>query len=147
MPTSAKVTPFDPSRHHDQVVTLWTTVFGYPAAHNNPSLAIQKKLEINDGLFFVAESESGAVLGTVMAGYDGHRGWIYSLAVRVTSQRAGIGSALMHHAEAELESRGCVKINLQILSDNEDVQHFYEQLGYTTEPRVSMGKQLANNIA
>ena len=68
---------FENGCHREQVVRLWEQVFGYQAAHNNPALVIDRKLAVADGLFFVAVSE-GVVVGTIMAGYDGHRGWIYS---------------------------------------------------------------------
>jgi ribosomal protein S18 acetylase RimI-like enzyme len=82
------------------------------------------------------------VAGTIMAGYDGHRGWLYSLAVAPEHRRRGIGSALVRHAEQELRKRGCLKINLQILEANAAVAAFYEALGYAVEPRVSLGKRL-----
>jgi len=73
-----------------QVIELWQQVFGYETAHNEPNLAISKKIAINDGLFFVAV-EGNEVIGTIMAGYDGHRGWLYSVAVdpKKTIGRAG----------------------------------------------------------
>lgn len=123
------------------VVTLWRDVFGYDRPHNDPAVAIRKKLSLQRELFFVAE-ESGAVVGTIMAGYDGHRGWLYSLAVDPRVRRAGIGSALVRRAEAALAGLGCVKINLQIVAANAGVAVFYEKLGYQVEPRVSMGKVL-----
>jgi len=132
---------FDPARDHAAVVTLWTEVLGYTSAHNAPELSIRKKIEMNDGLFFVAEA-GGRLLGTVMAGYDGHRGWIYSLAVDATFRNQGVGRALLHRAEAGLLERGCVKINLQIGDGNEAVAGFYEKMGYRVEPRTSMRKIL-----
>ncbi len=128
-----------------QVIQLWDHVFGYETAHNLPSLAIDKKLAVNDGLFFVALHD-GSVIGTILAGYDGHRGWLYSLAVHPSFRTQGVGKALVHHAERMLEQRGCMKINLQILQDNAGVAAFYEALGYVVEPRLSMGKKLAANI-
>ena len=107
---------------------------------------IDRKTEVADGLFFVAEDGSGEVIGTVMAGYDGHRGWIYSLAVAPSCQRGGTGSQLMGHAERALVACGCVKINLQILEDNSGVVEFYQKIGYEAEPRISMGKTLDQNI-
>ena len=71
---------FNRSRDFDQVFALWDIVFGYSTAHNAPSLAIEKQIAVNDKLFFVALS-GASVVGTVIAGYDGHRGWIYSLGV------------------------------------------------------------------
>ena len=72
--------------HRNDVIHLWKTVFGYETAHNRPSLAIDKKIAVNDDLFFVAVDKD-AVVGTVMAGYDGHRGWIYSVAVSPSRRR------------------------------------------------------------
>ncbi len=126
---------------HAAVVALWTSVLGYGTAHNAPELSIRKKLEVADGLFFVDEI-SGRLAGTVMAGYDGHRGWIYSLAVDPGLRRQGIGRALLSCAEAALDERGCVKINLQIADGNEGVIGFYEKTGYRVEPRTCMGKLL-----
>ena len=128
-----------------EVVHLWKTVFNYETAHNKPSLAIDKKLEAQDNLFFVARVEK-LIVGTILAGYDGHRGWLYTVAVHPSHRKKGIGAALVEHAERALIERGCVKINLQIMGGNESVTGFYEALGYTVEPRVSMGKRIAQNI-
>ena len=128
------------------LVALWEKVFGYDAPHNDPALVISKKSEVDDGLLFVAENESGRMIGSVMCGYDGHRGWIYSLAVSPDDRRKGIGKQLMVHAEKALKARGCVKINLQIMEGNDEVESFYRNLGYITEPRISMGKRIPENI-
>ena len=144
MPT-VSILPFDNLRHRFHVIALWKSVFGYQAPHNTPELAIAKKLAVADSLFFVAV-ERQAVVGTVMAGYDGHRGWIYSLAVHPDWRKQGIGSALLRHAEARLSALGCVKINLQILEENQSVQAFYSSHGYSTEKRISMGKKLPENV-
>lgn len=133
------IRPFDVARDHAAVVALWSEVLGYVSAHNAPELSIRKKTEVADGLFFVAD-DAGRLAGTVMAGYDGHRGWIYSLAVAPALRNRGLGRALLRHAEAALRERGCVKINLQIADGNEAVIGFYEKLGYKVEPRTSMGK-------
>ena len=138
----ATIAVFDNSRHRDQVVRLWEQVFGYQAAHNSPALVIDKKLAVADGLFFVAVVE-GVVVGTIMAGYDGHRGWIYSVAVHPDHRRQRIGTQLLSFAESQLTSRGCLKINLQIMDGNDKVQGFYEANGYAVEKRISMGKKLS----
>jgi len=131
--------------HRQQVIDLWKTVFGYEAAHNTPSLAIDKKLAVQDDLFFVAQ-DGNALVGTILAGYDGHRGWLYSVAVHPSHQGQGIGKALIAHAERALAQRGCMKINLQIVSSNESVSAFYKSIDYTVEPRISMGKLISANI-
>ena len=142
---AAEIIEFDNGAHRDQVVSLWELVFGYDAPHNAPAVTIDKKLSVADGLFFVALVRN-VVVGTVMAGYDGHRGWIYSLAVHPDYQKQAIGSQLLSFAERHLASRGCPKINLQIIEGNESAREFYEANGYSVEPRVSMGKKLIENV-
>jgi ribosomal protein S18 acetylase RimI-like enzyme len=127
------------------VIALWQTVFNYPAAHNDPALTIRKKLEVADGLFFVA-TLGEKVIGTIMAGYDGHRGWLYLLAVDDTHRSNGLGSQLIEHAEQALAARGCMKVNLQLVGSNAETTAFYEKLGYTVEDRISMGKIITSNI-
>jgi ribosomal protein S18 acetylase RimI-like enzyme len=123
------------------VTALWTAVFGYTAAHNQPAKAIRCKLACQRELFFVACIDD-QIVGTVMGGYDGHRGWVYSLAVSPHARRRGIGTALVRHVERALRERGCPKINLQVLGTNLETVAFYEKLGYTVEERVSMAKIL-----
>jgi ribosomal protein S18 acetylase RimI-like enzyme len=139
------LTDYSDDQHRQQVIQLWETVFGYETAHNTPSLAIDKKLAVHDGLFFVALAD-GSVCGTVMAGYDGHRGWLYAVAVHPLHRKQGLGAALVRFAEQALVARGCMKINLQIVSGNDAVAGFYESLGYAVERRISMGKTLKQNI-
>ena len=126
----------------EHVVALWNEVFAYTAPHNQPTRIIHDKLAVQRDLFFVAGVD-GNVVGTVLGGYDGHRGWIYSLAVASRARRLGIGTALVRHVEAALARRGCPKVNLQVLASNADTVAFYKKLGYAVEERVSMGKVLA----
>ncbi len=135
---------YDDALHRDAVIALWRDVFDYPTAHNRPDLALARKLAVDD-LLFVAIND-GAVVGTTMAGYDGHRGWLYSVAVHPAWQKHGLGAALVRHAEAVLTALGCMKINLQITAGNDAVAGFYERLGYVVEPRISMGKVITANV-
>ena len=144
MNTSISIEPYLNAIHRTQVVTLWETIFSYEAEHNKPNLVIDKKLEVGDNLFFVAV-DGHVVVGTVMCGYDGHRGWIYSVAVAPSHRRHGIGSRLVSHAEQALIDGGCMKVNLQIMEGNESVAAFYFSLGYSVEKRVSMGKLMPVN--
>lgn len=139
------IIPYQDTHHRNPVVMLWKTVFGYETAHKDLEFVIDSKLAVHDRLFFVAILDSN-VVGTIMAGYDGHRGWIYWVAVASSHQRQGIGSQLVRHAEANLIALGCPKLNLQIAEGNEQVTKFYSTLGYAVEPRVSMGKRLSENI-
>lgn len=129
------------SAHFDGVKALWEIVFPDDPPRNRADVAIPEKLKVQGELFFVALME-GRVIGTTMAGYDGHRGWLYSVAVHPDHRRHGIGSQLLHAAEAKLASMGCRKLNLQIRTGNEAVAAFYAAHGYAIEERVSMGKQL-----
>ena len=116
-------------------------MFGYETAHNEPNLAISKKIATNDGLFFVAV-ENTDIAGTIMAGYDGHRGWLYSVAVDPKIRLNGLGSSLVRHAEKALTDLGCMKVKLQLLATNEATATFYKSLGYSVEPNISLGKLL-----
>lgn len=124
-----------------QVVELWRNVFGYETAHNEPNLAISKKISVKDGLFFVAV-DATEIIGTIMAGYDGHRGWLYSVAVHPKKRLGGLGTLLVRHAEKALADLGCMKVNLQLLDTNHATAAFYQSVGYSVEPRLSMGKLL-----
>jgi ribosomal protein S18 acetylase RimI-like enzyme len=139
------ITSYVNKTHRPQVSELWENVFSYETAHNTPSLAIDKKLDVQDGLFFVALAEE-TVIGTILAGYDGHRGWLYSVAVHPTYRNKGVGTALVAYAEQALTERGCMKVNLQIMGGNAGVTAFYESLGYEVEKRISMGKIICQNI-
>lgn len=123
------------------VIALWRDVFAYTAPHNEPATVIDRKMAVQPELFLVAV-EANRVVGTVMGGYDGHRGWVYSLAVHPHSRRRGFATALVRHVERALEALGCLKVNLQVLSANADVIAFYEKLGYRVEDRISMGRLL-----
>jgi len=122
------------------VKTLWEEVFPNDPAWNRAEAAIPKKTAFQPELVLVAE-DAGQVVGTAMAGYDGHRGWLYAVAVKPTRQREGIGAMLVVEAEQSLKNLGCGKINLQVRSTNQGVIGFYRRLGYEVEDRVSMGKR------
>jgi len=123
------------------VLALWHRVFPDNPPHNNPAGDIERKLRVQPECFLIAEQEN-AIVGTAMAGFDGHRGWVYYVAVLPEARRRGIGRALMNAAEQALAKLGCNKINLQVRAGNDTVLGFYRSLGYTVEERVSLGKRL-----
>ena len=125
----------------DSIITLWKEVFNPKQSHNDPELVINMKTKHNDNLFFVAE-ENKQIIGTIMAGFDGHRGWIYSLAVLPKYRRKGIGTSLVNKALNALINLGCIKVNLQIYSDNQSIVDFYKKIGFSIEDRISMGKRI-----
>jgi ribosomal protein S18 acetylase RimI-like enzyme len=140
------IVTFDNQKHCDEVVSLWKKVFGDKAAHIAPDFVVDKELEPREGLIFVALS-GNLLVGTIMAGYDGNRGWIYALAVLPDFQRQGIGSSLLAFVEKKLSALGCKKINLQMMEGNEAAEHFFSANGYRTEKRINMGKRLSQDIS
>jgi len=108
---------------------------------NDPHQDIARKMKVRPDLFLVGELK-GRIMATVMAGYDGHRGWLYYLAVLPEHQRAGYGRAIVAEAERLLRIEGCPKINLQVRTSNPDVIDFYRQIGFSSDEVSSMGKRL-----
>ena len=119
------------------LIELWEKVFPDDPSHNQPSIVITAKLAVDD-LIFVAEHE-GELIGACMAGYDGHRGWLYAVAVLSDQRRTGAGTALVKTAMQSLKDIGCIKVNLQIRPTNTEVANFYKALGFSIEDRMSMG--------
>ncbi|MCS5723983.1 GNAT family acetyltransferase [Herbiconiux sp. CPCC 203407] len=124
----------------EAVVALWMEC-GLTRAWNDPRKDVARKLGVQRDLFLVAEAD-GRVVGTAMAGYDGHRAWVNYLAVAPALQGHGLGRRLMAEAERLLLERGCPKVNLQIREGNEPVMEFYRALGYERDAAVSFGKRL-----
>jgi ribosomal protein S18 acetylase RimI-like enzyme len=127
-------------RHFAGVEALWQEAFPNDAPWNRASAAITEKMRFQPNLMLVA-LEGPLVVGSVMAGYEGHRGWISRIAVLRAHRHKRIGQALSE-AERGLAALGCIKINLQVVESNAAVVRFYEEAGYAIEPRVSMSKRL-----
>jgi ribosomal protein S18 acetylase RimI-like enzyme len=108
---------------------------------NNADHDIDRKLDQDPRGLIVLELY-GTVVGSVMAGYDGHRGWVNYLAVHPDRRSQGLGRLLMAAAEDHLTAVGCPKVNLQIRSSNPEAIGFYRRLGYVPDDVVSMGKRL-----
>jgi ribosomal protein S18 acetylase RimI-like enzyme len=125
------------------VIALWGTC-GLIRSWNDPDADIDRKLALDDGGFFVAV-DNVQLVASVMAGYDGHRGWINYLAVDPSCRGDGVGRLTMDRAEQHLLASGCPKINLQIRSENSGAIQFYERLGFVIDEVVSMGKRLVDD--
>ena len=122
------------------VVRLWTNC-GLVKSWNDPHKDIRRKLSVQPELFLVGVLDAN-VIATVMAGFDGHRGWVNYLAVAEECRRRGLGRMLMQRIENQLRDLGCPKLNMQVRSSNGAVLAFYERLGYTQDQVVSLGKRL-----
>ncbi len=133
------IRPFEVSDTED-VVSLWREA-GLTRAWNDPYADIRRKLGVQPELFLVAVDDA-AVVGTVMAGYDGHRGWLHYLASAPARLGEGIGRSLVEAAEERLIARGCPKVQLMVRPENVQVHGFYAALGYEPFETWSTGKRL-----
>jgi ribosomal protein S18 acetylase RimI-like enzyme len=132
--------------HFSGVEALWNEAFPNDNAWNAARTSIPEKLKVHPELLLVAV-ERDAVVGSVMGGYDGHRGWISRAAVLKSYRGQGLGKALVEEVERRLAALGCIKVNLQVVAANAAVVGFYRSLGYQVEERISMGKHLARSAA
>ena len=131
-----------PSRPEDETarIRLWKAC-GLTRPWNDPGRDIARKRAVQPELFLVALVEDRLV-GSVMGGYDGHRGWAYYLAVHPDHRRRGIARRMMTALETALLEKGCPKINLMVRTDNAAAHDFYEQIGYAHQDVVTRGKRL-----
>jgi len=128
----------------EALVALWS-ICELTRPWNNPHRDIDRKLA-RDGDNLLVLEEDNQLFGSVMVGYEGHRGWVNYLAVHPDHQRQGLGRLLMDEAERRLRDLGCAKVNLQVRASNETAREFYRQIGYTVDEAVSFGKRLEHDI-
>lgn len=124
----------------EAVCRLWRDT-GVSVPHNDPVRDIAFALQSPTAELFVGET-AGALIATVLAGHDGHRGWLYYLAVAEVSRRSGYGRMMVEHAEAWLKNNGVWKINLMIRTSNTQVRDFYAAIGYQDDPVTVMSRRL-----
>jgi ribosomal protein S18 acetylase RimI-like enzyme len=127
----------------DAVIALWETC-GLTRSWNDPAKDIARKLTVQRQWFLVGVVDE-RIVASVMAGYDGHRGWVNYLAVAPDVRLHGAGRRLMDEVERLLLEAGCPKINLQIRTSNAAVMAFYRRLGYAQDDAVSFGRRLISD--
>lgn len=137
-----KIRSFFPG-DREQVVDLWQRC-GLVRPVNDPFKDIDRKLKVRGDLFLVALLDN-VVVGSVMIGYDGHRGWINYLAVCPNHRKRGYGRKMMTEAERLLRTEGCPKINLQVRASNTEVLAFYKAIGFVQDDVLSFGKRLEHD--
>ncbi len=137
-----KIRPFRTS-DAPSVISLWERC-ELLRPWNDPRKDIQRKLRVQPEMFLVGTS-GDQIVATVMAGYEGHRGWVNYLAVDPEHRHMGLGRAMMTAAERQLEDAGCPKINVQVRGTNPSAIQFYERLGYTVDDVVGLGKRLEHD--
>ena len=129
----------------DQVVALWHAC-GLTKDYNPPAGDIAFCRATPTAELFVAEDD-GRVVATAMTGHDGHRGWLYYVAVEPALHGTGLGRRMVARSEAWLAALGVRKVNLIIRETNTAVRGFYERLGYDVEPRTQMARWLVEKPA
>ena len=140
-PAGFRIRPFRDG-DEDDVLALWK-LCELVRPWNNPRRDIDSARGAASSEIFVAVTADGEerIVGSVMAGYDGHRGWVYYVAAHPEHRSRGLGGQLMRHAEAWLEELGAPKVMLMIREDNQGVRRFYEGLGYEVERRTVMSRR------
>jgi ribosomal protein S18 acetylase RimI-like enzyme len=134
-----EIRPFQPA-DEAEVIALWQRC-DLTRPWNDPRKDIRRKRAAHAELFLVGVLD-GAIVATVMVGYDGHRGAINYLGVAPEHRHKGFGRALLEEAERQLLALGCPKINLMVRTTNTAVIAFYRRLGYAVEEVLCLGKRL-----
>ena len=134
-----KIRPFERS-DEATVIALWEEC-KLTRPWNDPRKDIARKLAVQPELFLVGVIDD-AVIASVMAGYEGHRGWVNYLAVAPRHRGQGHARTLMRYVEVKLRERGCPKVSLLVRNTNQEALAFYERLGYGRDASVSLGKRL-----
>lgn len=125
----------------EAVAALWRTT-DLVMPYNDPASDIAFCRKSGHGEVFVGEDAKGRPIASAMAGHDGHRGWIYYVAVEAAQRKGGLGGAIVRHAEDWLRSLGVRKVQLLIRETNGDLQKFYERLGYEKASVIVMQRWL-----
>ncbi|WP_287879467.1 MULTISPECIES: GNAT family acetyltransferase [Acidovorax] len=148
MTTAFQIRPFE-MEDEAAAVALWHDC-GLLRPWNDPHKDIARKQTVQPGLFLVAMARGldgeNVLVATAMAGYDGHRGSVYYLAVAPGRQRLAIGRSLMERVEQQLLAMGCPKVHVLVRTANVQVMAFYEKLGYARDDALSLGKRLIPDL-
>jgi hypothetical protein len=124
----------------DEAVTLWTEA-GLTRPWNDAAGDFLRAVD-GPASVVLGVREDGELLGSAMVGHDGHRGWVYYLAVAASARGRGLGRDLMAAAEAWMVERGLPKIQFMVRSDNTAVLDFYDHLGYARQDCLVLGRRL-----
>ena len=130
-------------RDSREVIELWN-LCKLLVPWNDPKKDIFRKLLVKDNLFIIGENNK-KIIASAMGGYDGHRGYIYYLAVLPEFQKKGVGSNILRLVEEELLKLGCPKINLFVRNNNLNIKTFYKKNIYESQDSQIYGKRLIDN--
>jgi ribosomal protein S18 acetylase RimI-like enzyme len=130
-----------PEALYDAAVRLWHDS-GLTRPWNDPAADLRRAASGDASAVLAAVGDDGGLLATAMVGHDGHRGWVYYLAVDATARGRGIGQRMMEACESWVRSRGIPKIQLMVRTTNQAAVGFYEHLGYTGSDVVVLARWL-----
>ncbi|HEU5046355.1 MAG TPA: GNAT family N-acetyltransferase [Rickettsiales bacterium] len=136
--SSVEITTFT-MQDIEGVVALWKTAFPASDGIKEPRSIALQKFNFQPELFFIAKKD-GIVIGVVLAGYDGYRGYIYRLAVSPEYRRKSIATQLIERALSELKALGCPRVKLQLERYDSMLVELYQRHGFAVEPFIGMGK-------
>ena len=142
MPKEYEIIEFD-EKYRKDVIHLWE-MCDLTRSWNDPDKDIDRKLADHTGKLFLLQ-KGDLILGSIMVGYDGHRGSVNYLSVHPDFQKKNLGRKLMEHSEDYLRSLGCPKLNLMVRTSNLPVIEFYDQLGYNKDEVVVLSKRLMDS--
>lgn len=131
------------AQDRDDVIALWGRC-GLTRPWNDPVKDFDRALSADNAVIFLVEGKTQAI-GTIMAGEDGHRGWVYYLGVDPDARRGGLGRQLMQAAEDWILARNIPKSQLMVRTDNDDAIGFYKALGYDVQQVVTLGRRLIDH--
>ena len=133
------ITPIDDA-DVAEIVALWQTC-GLTRPWNDPAADVAFARRGSNAAVLIGRDDS-AIVATVLVGHDGHRGWVYYLAVHPDHRHKGYGRIMMDAAERWLRERGVEKLQLMVRPDNKSVKDFYQSLGYAEQERIIYAKWL-----
>jgi ribosomal protein S18 acetylase RimI-like enzyme len=141
--STIKLREFHFPSDYESVYKLWESIEkGVHIGRSDTLAEIEKKIARDPDLFIIAESD-GAIIGSVIGGFDGRRGLIYHLAVAVPFRGMGIGSRLMDEVETRLQAKGCLKCYLLVTTDNPEAEGYYQHRGWQPMDTIHLfGKEL-----
>jgi ribosomal protein S18 acetylase RimI-like enzyme len=125
----------------EAVIALWRTC-GLVVSHNDPATDFRFARAKENSEVLVGLAPDGKIIGSAMVGHDGHRGWLYYIAIAPGYRAQGLGRIMMQAAEKWLAERGVAKVHLMIRETNTEVAAFYRRLGFEAIPRTVMEKWL-----
>lgn len=140
--TSLQIREFHYPQDYSRTLQLWRSIGdGVRVGASDEPAEIEKKLTRDPDLFLIAE-DGEDLIGTVIGGFDGRRGFVYHLAVATSRRRQGVGSALMAEVEARLRQRGCIRCYLLVFPENVAAQRHYENIGWNLLDDLVYAKDL-----